>query len=36
LSHRLFEDLCRKRFEIVRTQHIENATRWLYLLRKRR
>jgi SAM-dependent methyltransferase len=35
LSHRLFEDLCRKRFEIVRTQHIENATRWLYLLRKR-
>ena len=35
LSHELFENLCRERFEIVRIQHLESTTRWLYLLRKR-
>ena len=35
LNHRLFENLCRKRFSIVRTQHVELSSRWLYLLRKR-
>jgi SAM-dependent methyltransferase len=35
LSHQLFENLCRERFDIVRMQHLDSATRWLYLLRKR-
>ena len=35
LNHRLFEELCRERFSIVRTQHVESSHRWLYLLRKR-
>jgi len=35
LNHQLFEDLCREQFSIVRTQHIESSSRWLYLLRKR-
>jgi SAM-dependent methyltransferase len=35
LNHRLFENLCRERFDIVRTQHVESSSRWLYLLRKR-
>ena len=30
-----FEALCQRRFEIVRVQHVENSTRWLYLLQKR-
>jgi SAM-dependent methyltransferase len=34
LNHRLFEDLCRERFAIVRAQHVESSSRWLYLLRK--
>ena len=35
LTSELFENLCRRHFEIVRVQHVEGATRWLYLLRKR-
>jgi SAM-dependent methyltransferase len=35
LSHQLFENLCREHFDIVRMQHLDSATRWLYLLRKR-
>lgn len=35
LDHRLFENLCRERFAIIRTQHVESSSRWLYLLRKR-
>jgi SAM-dependent methyltransferase len=35
LNHRLFENLCRERFDIVRTQHVDSSSRWLYLLRKR-
>jgi SAM-dependent methyltransferase len=31
----LFENLCQRRFVIVRSQHVENTARWLYLLRKR-
>ncbi len=35
LSPAMFERLCRRHFEIVRLQHVEGSTRWLYLLRKR-
>ena len=35
LTAELFENLCRRHFDIVRVQHEEGATRWLYLLRKR-
>jgi len=35
LTVELFETHCRRHFEIVRVQHVENSTRWLYLLRKR-
>jgi len=34
LNHELFETLCRERFEILRVQHLEGATRWVYVLRK--
>lgn len=34
LTVSLFEASCRRRFEIVRTQHLEGATRSLHLLRK--
>jgi len=34
LTPELFETLCRRRFEIVRTQHVEGSARWLYLLKK--
>ncbi|HXG68858.1 MAG TPA: class I SAM-dependent methyltransferase [Blastocatellia bacterium] len=30
-----FEEACRRKFEIVRSQHLEGTSRWLYLLRKR-
>jgi predicted RNA polymerase sigma factor len=36
LTHEVFESACLRRFEIVRSQHLEGATRWLYALRKRR
>ena len=36
LTRELFEELCRRRFEMVRFQHLEGTTRWLYLLRRRR
>jgi 2-polyprenyl-3-methyl-5-hydroxy-6-metoxy-1,4-benzoquinol methylase len=35
LTPELFESLCGRHFEIVRRQHVEGTTRWLYLLRKR-
>jgi SAM-dependent methyltransferase len=36
LTHEVFESACRRHFEIVRSQHLEGATRWLYALRKLR
>ncbi len=30
-----FESTCRRHFEIIRTQHLEHTSRWLYLLRKK-
>ena len=35
LNHLLFETHCRERFTIVRSQHVDSSSRWLYLLRKR-
>jgi hypothetical protein len=35
LTAEMFEAHARRHFEIVRVQHLENSTRWLYLLRKR-
>lgn len=35
LNHEVFEATCRRHFEIVRSQHLEGATRRLYALRKR-
>jgi len=35
LTPAYFERVCLRHFAIIRTQHIENTTRWLYLLRKR-
>ncbi len=34
LTPEVFETTCRRRFRIVRTQHLEGTSRWLYLLRK--
>ena len=34
LNAGVFEQACRRRFDIVRFQHLEGSTRWLYLLRK--
>jgi 2-polyprenyl-3-methyl-5-hydroxy-6-metoxy-1,4-benzoquinol methylase len=34
LTSLLFEDSCRRRFEIVRAQRLEDASRWIFLLRK--
>jgi hypothetical protein len=30
-----FETICQQRFRILRSQHLENSSRWLYLLRKK-
>jgi SAM-dependent methyltransferase len=35
LTQAVFEESCRRRFEIIRSQQIEKATRRLYLLRKK-
>jgi hypothetical protein len=35
LTRELFEELCRQHFDIVRFQHLEGTTRWLYLMRRR-
>jgi SAM-dependent methyltransferase len=35
LTPELFEATCRRRFDIVRTQHIAGTKRWLYLMRRR-
>jgi 2-polyprenyl-3-methyl-5-hydroxy-6-metoxy-1,4-benzoquinol methylase len=36
LTPQLFEESCRRRFEIVRSQHLERTSRWLYVLRKKK
>jgi SAM-dependent methyltransferase len=36
LTYEVFEQSCQRYFEIVRTQHLEGATRRLYALKKRR
>ncbi len=36
LTVELFESTCRTHFEIIRSQHMDQSSRWLYLLRKRR
>ncbi len=36
LTNEVFETACRRHFEIVKVQHAENTSRWLYLLRKAR
>ncbi|HKY04527.1 MAG TPA: class I SAM-dependent methyltransferase, partial [Blastocatellia bacterium] len=36
LTVELFEATCRRHFEIIRSQHMDQSSRWLYLLRKRR
>ena len=35
LTQPAFEAACRHRFDIVRTQHVDETARWLYMLRKR-
>jgi hypothetical protein len=35
LTQAVFEESCRRRFEIIRSQQVEKATRRLYLLRKK-
>ncbi|HUI57775.1 MAG TPA: class I SAM-dependent methyltransferase [Bryobacteraceae bacterium] len=35
LTPQAFERSCQRRFEIVRTQHLESETRWLYVMRRR-
>jgi hypothetical protein len=35
LTPALFESVCARTFEIVRSQHFEGTSRWTYLLRKR-
>lgn len=35
LSTEVFEECCRRHFDIVRVQHLENTERWLYLMRKK-
>jgi hypothetical protein len=34
LTPEVFETACRRRFEILRSERLEGAQRWLYLLRK--
>lgn len=35
LNASVFENACRRRFEIVRCEHPEGATRWLYCMRRK-
>lgn len=35
LTPAVFENICQQRYEIIRSQHLENTSRWLYLLRKK-
>jgi hypothetical protein len=35
LTPAVFDAVCSRHFEIVRTQHLEGTSRWLYLLRRR-
>jgi SAM-dependent methyltransferase len=34
LTQEVFENACRRHFQMVRVQHLEGTSRWLYLLRK--
>jgi SAM-dependent methyltransferase len=34
LTHEVFENACRRHFQMARVQHLEGTSRWLYLLRK--
>jgi hypothetical protein len=36
LTSEVFEDSCRRRFEIVHSQHIEGTSRWLYWARRKK
>ena len=36
LTSQVFEVTCGRKFQIVRSQHLESTSRWLYLLRKKR
>ncbi|MEK6321644.1 MAG: class I SAM-dependent methyltransferase [Acidobacteriota bacterium] len=36
LTSELFEDSCMRRFEIIRSQHLERTSRWLYVLRNKK
>lgn len=35
LNVTVFEETCRRKFEILRTQHLQDTNRWLYLLRRK-
>jgi hypothetical protein len=35
LTVEAFEGECRRKFEIVRSQHLADTTRWLYLMRRK-
>jgi SAM-dependent methyltransferase len=35
VDHTIFETTCHRHFEIVRSHHNDDSTRWLYLLRKK-
>jgi SAM-dependent methyltransferase len=35
LTPAVFESVCARHFEIVRTQHLEGTSRWLYLLKRK-
>ncbi|HXG92276.1 MAG TPA: methyltransferase domain-containing protein [Blastocatellia bacterium] len=35
LTPQLFEAVCKRRFELIRSQHLDETSRWFYLLRKR-
>jgi type II secretory pathway predicted ATPase ExeA len=34
LTHEVFENACRRHFQVARVQHLDGTSRWLYLLRK--
>ncbi|HEY1341707.1 MAG TPA: class I SAM-dependent methyltransferase [Bryobacteraceae bacterium] len=35
LTPELFERVCARRFDVIRTQHLEGTSRWLYLLKRK-
>jgi hypothetical protein len=36
LTVEVFENQCRRRFDTVRSHHLEGTTRWLYWLRRKK